>query len=517
MASISGAQFVGKAATPVSQRALLTVAVMGATVMQILDATIANVALPHMQTSLGATLDQATWVLTSYIIAAAMAIPITGWLADRIGSRTLFLTAVTGFIIASMLCGIATSLNEMVAFRVLQGISGAFIGPLSQTVMLDINPPERHARAMSIWGMGIMIGPILGPVLGGWLTENYNWRWVFYVNVPVGIATLAVLYALLPQKTVIKRRFDHLGFWALAIGLASLQLLLDRGHQLDWFESWEIRIEIAIMIGAFWIFGVQMMTSKYPLFPKYLLLDRSFATSLLFMAVVGVVMFASMALLPPFLQNLFGYPVIDTGLLLAPRGVGILVSMWFAGRLMSKVDARLLVGIGLAIASFAAWQMTQWSLEMDWRPIALSGFVQGLGMGFVFIPLNVVAFATVSPEMRTNGSSLLNLFRSVGSSIGISVVTTLLARNIQTSHADIAGNVTNSSITGFNISSLQQYQIAGDMALSYVDAMVNKQAAMIAYLNDFYFVMWVSLLAVPLVLLLKNPKPGAMAGPPVME
>ncbi|MFT6009261.1 MAG: DHA2 family multidrug resistance protein, partial [Parasphingorhabdus sp.] len=256
--------------TPVN-RALLTVAVMGASIIQILDSTIANVALPHMQNSLGASLDSVTWVLTSYIIASAMAMPITGWLADRIGGRQLFLISVGGFVLASMLCGLATSLEEMVAFRILQGISGAFIAPLAQTVMLDINPPERHARAMAIWGMGIMIGPIMGPIIGGWLTENYSWRWCFYVNVPIGIATITALWMLLPHKRVVRRKFDHLGFWALAVGLGSLQLLLDRGTQLDWFDSWEIRIEAAIAIAAFWIFGVQMATSKTALFAREML------------------------------------------------------------------------------------------------------------------------------------------------------------------------------------------------------------------------------------------------------
>jgi DHA2 family multidrug resistance protein len=387
------------AITPLN-RALLTVAVMGASVIQILDSTIANVALPHMQTSLGASLDTVTWVLTSYIIASAIAMPITGWLADRIGGRQLFLISVGGFVIASMLCGLATNLEEMVAFRVMQGISGAFIAPLAQTVMLDINPPERHARAMAIWGMGIMVGPIMGPIIGGWLTENYSWRWCFYVNVPIGIATIAALWALLPHKPVFRRKFDHLGFWALAVGLGSLQLMLDRGAQLDWFDSWEIRIEAAIATAAFWVFAVQMATSKNALFAKKMLTNRSFATSLFFMIVIGVVMFANMALLPPMMQNLYGYPVIDTGLLLAPRGVGILLSMAVAGRLVGKVDARILVGTGFSIAAFSMWQMSQWSMEMDWRPFAISGLVQGLGMGLVFIPLNTLAFASLPATMH---------------------------------------------------------------------------------------------------------------------
>jgi len=498
--------------TPIN-RGLLTVAVMGASIIQILDATIANVALPHMQTSLGASLDTVTWVLTSYIIASAIAMPITGWLADRIGGRQLFLLSVTGFVFASMLCGLATSLEEMVAFRVLQGISGAFIAPMAQAVMLDINPPERHARAMAIWGMGIMVGPIMGPIMGGWLTENYSWRWCFYVNVPIGIATIAALWVLLPEKPVFRRKFDHLGFWALAVGLGSLQLLLDRGTQLDWFDSWEIRIEAAIAIAAFWIFAVQMATSKTALFAREMLLNRSFATSLFFMIVIGIVMFANMALLPPMMQNLYGYPVIDTGLLLAPRGVGILLSMAVAGRLLGKVDARLLVGAGFSTVALSMWQMTQWSMEMDWRPFMVSGLVQGMGMGLVFIPLNTLAFASLPPHLRTDGSSLLNLFRSIGASVGISIASALLGKNIQTSHSDLASHITGSTINNIDASTADRFQGLGDQAMVMANALINKQAAMIAYLDDFWAMMWVALAVIPLVLLLQKPKPGAQAGP----
>ena len=498
--------------TPLN-RALLMVAVMGASIIQILDSTIANVALPHMQTSLGASLDSVTWVLTSYIIASAIAMPITGWLADRIGGRQLFLISVGGFVISSMLCGLATNLEEMVAFRVLQGISGAFIAPLAQTVMLDINPPERHARAMAIWGMGIMIGPIMGPIIGGWLTENYSWRWCFYVNVPIGIATIGALWALLPEKPVFRRKFDHLGFWALAVGLGSLQLLLDRGTQLDWFDSWEIRIEAAISLAGFWIFVVQMATSKTALFAKAMLMNRSFATSLFFMIVIGIVMFANMALLPPMMQNLYGYPVIDTGLLLAPRGVGILRSMAIAGRLVEKVDARLLVAAGFSIAAFSMWQMTQWSVDMDWHPFVISGLVQGLGMGLVFIPLNTLAFASLPPHLRTDGASLLNLLRSVGASVGIATASALLGRNIQTSHSDLASHITSSTINNIDASTADRFQGLGDQALMMADALINKQAAMIAYLDDFWAMMWITLAVIPLALLLQKPKPGAEAVP----
>ena len=497
-----------KPAVEVRNRTLLTIGVMLATIMQILDMTIANVAIPHMQSSLGATFDTVTWVLTSYIIAVAIAIPTTGWLADRIGQRRLFLISVGGFVIASAACGAATNLEEMVLFRFAQGIFAAFISPLSQAVMLDINPPSRHARAMSIWGMGIMIGPILGPILGGWLTEAYNWRWIFYVNLPIGIITLALLWALLPDRPKRERKFDLFGFAMLAIGLGALQLLLDRGAGEDWFNSTEIWIESAIFVAASWMFIVQMLTGKNPLFGKDLLGDRNFLTSLFFMVIIGIVMFSIMALLPPMLQRLFGYPVVDTGLILAVRGIGILVSMAMAGRLLAFIDARIIVGTGLLIAAGSLWQMSHWSLAMGSGPFVITGFFQGLGMGLVFIPLNLMAFATLSPQHRTDGASLLNLMRSLGGSVGISIVSTLLGRNTQISHADIGQHVTVSSFDLIDPSTLDRFGNMGASLLQFLDAEVTRQALMVAYINDFWFMMWITLFAAPLVLLLRPDKRG---------
>ena len=498
----------------VRHRGLLMVAVMGASIIQFLDSTIANVAIPHMQTSLGATLESVTWVLTSFIIASAVATPITGWLADRIGSRNLFLIAVSGFIIASMLCGIAVNLPEMVAFRILQGIFAAFIGPLSQAIMLDINPPSQHARAMAIWGMGVMIAPISGPMIGGWLTENYSWRWVFYINLPIGIVTLAVLWWLLPSRPVTRRPLDYTGYILFALGLASLQLMLDRGHSEDWFSSPEIIAEAFIAIGALWMFAIHLATARNPLFSPALVRNRNFITALCFMALMGIVLIALAALLPPMLQNLFGYPVFDTGLLMAPRGVGVLVSMYIASRLIARTGPRLLVASGFAITALTLWRMTAWSLEMGWEEMAITGFAQGLGMGLCFMPLNVIAFATVSPRDRTDGAGLLNLFRSVGASAGISLLTTLLARNIQTSHADLGAHITATTVPAVDLSAAERLGEYGAGALYALDATINRQAAMIAYLNDFWILAILTALFVPLVLLAREPKPAPGNPPP---
>lgn len=507
----------GTAALHTSNRPLLTVGVMLATIMQILDSTIANVALPHMQPALGATADTVTWVLTSYIVASAIAIPITGWLSDRVGSRTLFLWSVVGFVIASALCGMAQNLEEMVAFRVLQGISAAFMNPLSQTVMLDINPPERQGKAMAIWGMGIMVGPILGPVIGGWLTESYNWRWVFYVNLPLGVFCFAVLWWLLPSRPVKVRPFDTLGFCLLAIGIAALQLMLDRGQTEDWFSSGEVIVEALVAFIALWMFVVHLATGKRPMFDRDLFKNRNLVTGLAFMLVVGVVMMATMALLPPMLQRIYGYPVVDTGLLLMPRGIGVVSSMFVAAQLTQRgFDPRILVGVGFAVAAASLYEMTTWTIVMGAEQFVISGLIQGLGLGLVFMPLNQMAFATLPPHYRTEASSLMNLMRNIGASVGISAVTALLARNIQISHADLASHVTADALASYDLSSLQRFGMAADAALSMIDAEVNRQAAMIAYLDDFWAMAIVTALSVPLVIFLKRPPkptPGEKAAP----
>jgi DHA2 family multidrug resistance protein len=500
-----------------SNRALLTIGVMLATIMQILDSTIANVALPHMQATLGGTADTITWVLTSYIVASAIAIPITGWLADRVGSRNLFLWSVAGFVISSALCGMANGLTEMVAFRVLQGISAAFMNPLSQTVMLDINPPEKQAEAMAIWGMGIMVGPILGPVIGGWLTDNYNWRWVFYVNLPLGIFCFAVLWALLPSREVKKRDFDVTGFALLSVGIASLQLMLDRGQNEDWFASPEVVIEALAAGIALWMFVVHQFTAKKPMFDRDLFRNRNLITAMAFMLVVGLVMMATMALLPPMLQRLYGYPVLDTGLLLMPRGFGVVVSMFVAAKLTERgFDPRILVGVGFAIAAVSLWQMTRWTLVMDSSPFIISGVVQGLGLGLVFMPLNAMAFATLPAKYRTEGSSLMNLMRNIGASVGISIVTALLAINIQTSHQDLGASITPAALSGLD-TAIAALGGAGTSVMAMIDAEVNRQAAMIAYLNDFKMMMIITALAIPLVLFLKRPPSGSGGGGPPVD
>jgi DHA2 family multidrug resistance protein len=490
---------------PTGERLIVTVGVMAAVLLQVLDTTIANVALPHMQASLSATQDTINWVLTSYIVASAIALPISGWLADRVGRKRLLLISVVVFTAASVLCATATSLGEMVLFRALQGVGGAFIVPLAQATLFDINPREKHGQAMALFGGGVMIGPILGPVLGGWLTDNYNWRWVFLVNLPVGLLCILIMARFMPNTETHRRKFDMFGFALLAIALASLQFCLDRGEQKDWFSSWEIIIEAGLAIATGWMFIVHMITSDRPLFDRAMFKDRNFATSLVFMAVTGVLLLAGLALLPPLLQNMYGYSVLQSGFLTAPRGIGTLFSMLIAGRMTGKIDARILVGIGVVLMGVSLHMMTGFAIDQPSRPVIMSGVVQGLGLGLIFVPLQTLAFETLPAKMRTTGAALLNLSRNIGGSIGISVVSTELVRLTQVSHADMAAQITQNTIPTADPTLLQTVApVAGPTALAYINGLITKQALFIAYLDDFKLMMIITFAVLPLLFFMKR-------------
>ncbi len=505
-------QTAAKSFAEVPHRGLITIAIMLATVMQVLDTTIANVALPSMVGDLGASQDTINWVLTSYIVAAAIMTPVTGWLSDRFGRKELFLVSVVGFTITSMLCGVSWSLESMVLFRVLQGVFGAAIVPLSQTFLLDINPKERHGQAMAMWGAGIMVGPIIGPTLGGWLTESFNWRWVFFINLPVGIVAFLGSAAYLPAVAKRLRGFDFFGFAMLSLGVGALQLMLDRGGEVDWFSAVEIWIELGLAITGFWVFIVHMATSKNTFIDPRIFTDRNFVTGLVFIFVIGVILLASLALLPPMLARIYGYPTITTGLVMAPRGVGTMVSMLLVGRLVQIVDARYLVVTGLALTAASLYFMTGFTPQMDSFLIIASGVIQGLGLGLVFVPLSTVAFATLAPQFRTDAASLFSLVRNLGSSIGISIVSVLLSRNLQINHAELSAGITPYNP---NLAVLSPGAVAGDpAALAQVDLMVNIQSLMISYIDDFKLMMIVTLCAMPLVLLLRKPKAHATGGAP---
>jgi DHA2 family multidrug resistance protein len=493
-----------------SHRGFITVAVMLATVMQALDTTIANVALPHMQGSLGVTQDQIAWVLTSYIVAAAIFMPLTGYLASRIGRKRLFLWSVVGFTLASMLCGAAQNLEQIVMFRLLQGVFGASLVPLSQAVLLDTYPREQHGSAMAMWGVGVMLGPILGPSLGGWLTEYYNWRWVFYINLPFGLLAWFGLTVFVHETEIDRsRRFDLLGFALLSLAIGALQMMLDRGESQDWFSSHEIMFEAILAIGAFYLFVAHMFTSEHPYVEPGLFRDRNFSIGLIFIFIVGVILLATMALMPPFMQNLMGYPVVDIGLLLAPRGIGTMIAMIAVGKLSGKVDPRHMVFVGLLLTSYSLWGMTLFTMDTSGQEIVRTGVIQGLGLGFLFVPLSTITFSTLANRYRNEGTALFSLMRNIGSSIGISVVVTYLAERTQTNHAAFAQYINPFSFSlqqGSSNGLLQPHSATG---LALINGELTRQAATLAYLQDFRLMMWITLAAVPMVLLLRGKRQGA--------
>jgi MFS transporter, DHA2 family, multidrug resistance protein len=496
----------------VPHRGFITVSVMLATIMQALDTTIANVALPNMQGSLSATQDQISWVLTSYIVAAAIMTPPTGFFESRFGRKRLFLLSIAGFTIASMLCGAATSLEEMVLFRLLQGMFGAALVPLSQTVLLDAYPHEQHGQAMAVWGMGIMVGPILGPTLGGYLTEFYSWRWVFYINFPVGILAFLGVMAFVAETKTRKVRFDVLGFTFLSLGIGAMQMFLDRGELKDWFGSTEVMIECALGVFGFYAFTVHMFTTDNPFLSPAIFKDRNFVTGLLFIFIVGIILLATLALLPPFLQGLMGYPVLTTGYVLAPRGIGTLIAMTIVGRAITRVDPRLLILAGFLLAALSLYQMSGFSLDVSMSALIWSGFIQGLGLGFIFVPLTTIAFATLEPRFRTEAAGLYSLVRNIGSSIGISVVVFLLARFTQQNHMAMAALVSplNQIFRSSHLPAL--WSLNSTPTLMALDAAIDVQAATIAYLNDFRLMMYVMLLAVPMLLIMRRPQRKAASG-----
>jgi len=480
---------------------MVTVSIMLATIMQVLDTTIANVALPHMQGSLSASTDQITWVLTSYIVASAiMTLPV-GYLSQRFGRRKLFLWSVAGFTLSSMFCGQANTLEQMIFWRLAQGVFGASLAPLSQATLLDTYPPEKHAAAMSAWGMGIMLGPILGPTLGGWLTEYYTWRWVFYVNVPVGIISMIGIYLYVPDNELQKRPFDVRGFALLALAVASLQMLLDRGEQVDWFDALEIQLYAIAIVLALYLFIVHNLTSKHRFLSPALLRDRNYVSGTLFIFVVGIVLLGTMALLPTYLQQWKGYPVMTTGLLLMPRGVGVMFAMWLAGRMMKLVDARLLVIIGLGVVSFSLHLMAGFNLQVGERDLIITGLIQGLGLGLLFIPVSILAYATLPQHLRGEGTALFSLSRNLGSSVGVSIVMAALTRNMWINQQDLARRM---QVTPELMAALPPTSDAMGIPMILFNELTH-QAAEIAYVNDFQLLMWITLAAMPLVLFLSKP------------
>ncbi|MGC9270746.1 DHA2 family efflux MFS transporter permease subunit [Acidiphilium sp.] len=498
-------------------RVIVTVGCMIGTLMQALDATIANVSLPYMQGSLSASYDEITWVLTSYVVAAAIMTAPVGWLAGRFGRKNVFMVSIIGFTITSMMCGVATSLGEMVADRLLQGVFGAALVPLSQSTMLDIYPVEKRGQAMAIWGVGVMVGPILGPTLGGYLTYFYDWRYVFFVNLPFGIAATLCLGFFMPKRA--KRpgsgHFDWIGFAVLSLFLGALQIMLDRGEEKDWFSSTEIVTYGILAIIGLYLFIVHMFTAKQPFIPRGVFKDRNLNAALIAMFAVGSVLLSSSTLMPPFLEKLGNYPVELAGLVMAPRGLGTMAAMIMAGRLSSKIDPRYLMFLGFILLIVSFWMMMQWLPSSPQSYLIESVVVQGAGLGFVFTPLQVVAFYTLDPALRTQGTSLLSLMRNIGMAVGISVTEAVQVQMSQVAHASVANAVTpfNRALqVGGAVSHYLNPATSGGAAL--LNTLVEQQSSIISYIDAFKFMLIISVPALFTLLLMRKPpqRAGAAVG-----
>ncbi|HEX4183729.1 MAG TPA: DHA2 family efflux MFS transporter permease subunit [Caulobacteraceae bacterium] len=482
-----------------------------AALMQALDTTIANVALPYMQGSVSATQDQIEWVLTSYLVAAAIMTPTTGFLTGRFGLKQVFLVSIAGFTVASMLCGLAQSLVEIVLFRVLQGLFGAALIPLSQSVMMNIYPKERQGSAMALWSMAVMAGPVLGPILGGWLTSAYNWRYVFYINLPIGIGAFLGLTTFLPTASgKAGTKLDWFGFAALSVAIAAAQVLLDRGQELDWFSSREIIVEAIIAASALYCFLAHTFTTPEPFIRPSLFRDRNFTAVALFGVIIGLTYYASLALQPPYLQTLMNYPILSAGLVLGPRGLGTIGALVVVGRLVGRVDTRALLAIGLGLTVWSFYTMTGWTPDVSRTTIVVVGVIQGIGLGFLTVPVSVVTLGTLTPELRAEGAGFSTLARNIGSSVGISVVNALLVRNTQVNHAAIAKSVTAVNRMFEEPAIARAWNPATAAGRAALDAVVTRQAQIIAYIDDYKLLMIATLAVIPLLIVFR--KPPARAG-----
>lgn len=489
-------------------RGWITVSVMLGSVMQALDTTIANVALPHIRGTLAATQEQMGWVLTSYIVAAAIMTPLAGWLTGPVGRKKVFVVSIAAFTLFSALCGLAHSLTELVVYRAIQGISGAALVPLSLAILLDLYPKQQHGRATAMWAMGVTLGPILGPALGGWLTDTQSWRWVFLINVPFGAIAMFGATTFLKETSRTRPPFDFFGFATLSIAIGALQLMLDRGQLLDWFSSTEIVVEAVIVALAFYLCVVHTLTSRQPFVSPALFKDRNFTLGAVFIFLIGIVMLATLALIPPMLEGLFDYPVVTIGLVTAPRGIGSFIAMIIVARLIGKVDARALVTFGMLATALSLWQMSGAAPQMDSRLVIWSGLIQGLGLGFTWVPLTTIAFGTLAPSLRTEATAIFNLVRNIGSSIGVAVATALLTRNVQFMHSRLAEH-----ITPYDLATRTHpvFEASTPEGLRALDGVVTHQATLIAYNNDFKLLLIMTLIATPLVFFLHRARGGAPA------
>ena len=486
--------------------ALITASVGLASFLYSVDWTIAAVALPHMQGTFSATQDQIAWVITSYIVASALSIPAAGWLSLRFGRKRVFIWAVTVFLVASVACGAANSLAAEVFARIVQGLGGAFLIPLSHAIILDTYPPEEQGKAMALWGMGAVMGSFVGPTIGGYVTEYLSWRYIFYINVPFGVLALAGAAAFLPEtKRDPGRRLDWFGFLSLSLGIGSLQLMLDRGGQLDWFESWEIITEACLAVLGLYLFNVHSLTAKQPFLDPRLLAQRNFFLGLVFAFIYGFICTPPIVLMPSFLDQVRGYPIDMIGLLQAPRGIGLFVAMVIGGRITGRIDPRAPIVFGLLCLAFSSWEMSNWTADVGMWPLVWTNFMQGIGGGIILVPIQVIAFPALEPHRRTEATAVYSLVRNIGASIGVSGALALYVRTSSVMHAQLAEHVTPFN-RALQAQGPQGWSMATTQALARLEREISLQSAVIGFTGDFWLFALVALAALPLLLFVAKPK-----------
>ncbi len=499
---------------------LVAIAVMFGTFMEVLDTTVVNVSLPHIAGSLSATIDEATWALTSYLVANAIILPITGWLANYFGRKRLLMMSVTGFTLASFFCGFAVSLPMLIVFRVIQGAAGGALQPLSQAVLLEAFPPEKRGQAMGFWGLGIVVAPILGPVLGGWLTDTYSWRWVFYINIPVGIASIMMTRMFIFDPPYIRRGTGGVDYWGigmLAVGIGSLQILLDKGQQEDWFAS---RMIVGLLVAsalALTAFVIHEMSTAGPVVNLRVFRDRTYATGTFLMTVLGFVLYGSLVLLPIWMQTLLGYPAVVAGIALAPRGLGSFLAMPIVGSLLSRLDPRKFLALGLVVAAATLVQLGRLDLNAGYWDFFWPQFVQGISLALLFVPLTTVSMGLIPKEQMGNATSIFNLLRNTGGSVGIATVTTLVSRYSQAHINTLVGHVTpydgvsRGMLEGLTQGMMAQGSapaVAAKQGYAALYGMVLRQATILSFLDVFWLLGLIFLGLAPLVMLMRRPAKG---------
>jgi len=503
---------------PVVNPWVVTFSVMLATFMEVLDTTVVNVSIPHIAGNLAATNEEGTWVVTSYLVSNAIVLPISGWLANHIGRKRLLLACVAGFTLTSLCCGLATSLWQLILFRILQGLTGGGLQPLAQAILLETFPKERHGHAMAAFGIGILLAPILGPTLGGWITDNYSWRWIFYLNLPVGVLSLFLMSRYVFDPHYVKRGNGKVDIWGigfLALGIGSLQVLLDTGQRKDWFSPSDIRMFTALCVFGLVALIIRELTTDHPVVDLRVLKNRSFSSGVLLISMLGFVLYASLVLLPLYLQTLMGYPAYNSGLALSPRGIGALLFTPLAGHLTTKTDPRRLLVVGIVLGSITMFQLSGLNLYAGFWDIFWQQILKGVALSFLFIPLMALAMARIQPEKMGNATSIFNLMRNIGGSVGIAIMTTFLARRTQLHQNHLVANITAGDPKTLQLLRGMQFNFrahgadtvtAARKSLAAMYGMVQQHAAMLAFVEAFWLMGVVFLLMLPFLPVLQYAK-----------